>query len=203
MRPTTPALLGLFLFAFPALAQDPDHIPLAKLPPEVRPFVEAGTRALALERADLDGDGAADFILVLEKQKAKPADPDIEEGQRPLLVLVRQAGGALKLAARNDKVVYCASCGGMMGDPFQGVVAGPRTFTVNNAGGSAWRWSLSYRFNYSRRDAAWQLVRVEDHTYHAVQAGSEKKAVFTPPRHFGKIGLAEFDPQDWKGRGQR
>jgi hypothetical protein len=171
------------------------------LPREVRVFVEKGTRPLTLSEADLDGDGLKDFILVLERQKARSTDPEIEVGQRPLLILIRQQGGALLLVKRNDDIVYCSTCGGVMGDPFMDVGAGLKTFTVCHYGGSAWRWSVNYTFNYSRRDRTWQLVRVEEERFHVSEPEKVEKDVFTPPKHYGKIDIADFHPGRWKGAG--
>lgn len=142
-------------------------------------------------------------MLVLERQKARPGDDDIEQGQRPVLILVRQGDGTLELAARNDAVAYCSTCGGMMGDPFVGAEVGTRTFTVSNYGGSAWRWSNEFRFDYSRRDDAWQLVRVTESSFHAGDPEKTKTTIRRPPKDFGKIGFAEFDPQNFLGLGQR
>ena len=196
-------VLILVLLALQAFADEGTYLALEELPPEVRPFVEQGTRPLSLDGADLNGDGHQDFVLVLETQKAGPSDPDIEERQRPLLILVRQAGRDLKEVKRNDRIVYCSTCGGMMGDPFQGVEAGPKTFTVSHYGGSAWRWSVDYKFNYSRRDNTWQLVRVEETSFHASDPDKVEEAVSTPPEHYGKIDIADFDPENWKGQGQK
>jgi hypothetical protein len=64
----------------------------------IQPFVEKNTTMLAVERADLDRDGDEDVVLVLE-----PNDP---EQPRPLLLLVRDAKGSLKLAKRSAKAVF-------------------------------------------------------------------------------------------------
>jgi hypothetical protein len=196
-------LLALLSFAFPALAGDDRFIPFEKIPPEVRPFIERGMRPLALESADLNGDGLQDVVLVLERQPAKPSDAEIEEQQRPLLILLRQPGRALRLAKRNDKVIYCSTCGGVMGDPFMGIEVRAGMFAISHGGGSGWRWSNEYTFKYSRRDATWQLVRVREENFHAGQPDKVEKKVYTPPRHFGKIGIEEFDPEKWKGQGAR
>jgi hypothetical protein len=196
----------LFLAALvlgPATALAAETIENDALPADVRPFVVAGTRAIFLADADLNGDGTKDAILVIEKQKAKPTDEDIEDRQRPLLILIRDAAGKLTEAARNEKVVYCATCGGMMGDPFQEVEVGKKTFTVLHYGGSAWRWSVSYKFNYSRRDNTWQLVSVEQSNFHAMEPDKEETTVSVPPKDYGKIGIAEFDPDNWKGKGSK
>jgi hypothetical protein len=175
------------------------------VPPAARAFVAPGTRPIAYEVADLNRDGKPDAILVLEPTPKEPKEGEDDPDDRPrsLLVLVGGADGSLRQVTRNDKVAFCAGCGGIMGDPFEGVTVGPGTFTVDNAGGSNWRWSRSYTFNYSRRDDTWQLVRVEEHDYHTSEAADAKPVVSTPPKHFGKIDIADFDPESWKGQGPR
>ena len=168
-----------------------------KIPTDVAPFVESGTKAIALEKADLNGDGRDDFILVLEKEKpAKDAD-DFPVGQRPLLILLRGADGKLTVAKRNDRIVMCSQCGGVFGDPFEGVIAGRNTFSVEHYGGSSWRWKNSYKFNYSRIDNTWQLTRVEDISYHTSNPNKATTKIYTPPKHFGKVDVANFDPENY------
>ncbi len=192
-------LSGTLLLAAGAHAEmDLRDDPAQKLPPAVRPFVDKGTRPIYLASGDLNGDGLEDHVLVLQRQGKSDADPEAKEQPRPLLILLGQPGGALKLAKRNEKIVYCEACGGMMGDPFQGVEVGPKTFTVSHYGGSGWRWSVSYRFNYSRRDDTWQLVRVEEESFHAADPEKVSRKVATPPKNFGKIDIADFDPDHWR-----
>src|SRR3954462_12309690 len=88
-----------------------------KVPAEVRPFVEAGSKAIAVEAADLNGDGRGDFVLVLERENPPKDKDDFPVGQRPLLILVRGADGKLSAAKRNERVVMCSRCGGVFGDP--------------------------------------------------------------------------------------
>ena len=75
---------------------------------DVQPFVEKNTTVLVVERGDLNGDAREDAVLVLE-----PDDPD---QPRPLLILVRDEKGTLRLAKRSAKAVLCRDCGGIMGD---------------------------------------------------------------------------------------
>ena len=195
--------VALCATARPGGAEESRALPANAIAAELRSFVLPGTRPIAIERGDLNGDGREDIVLVLERQKARPGDDDIEQNQRPMLILVRQADGSLKLAGRNDAVAHCATCGGMMGDPFVGVEVGTRTFTVSNYGGSAWRWSVDYRFDYSRRDDTWQLVRVAESSFHASDPNKAKNKVSRPPKDFGKIDFADFDPEKFVGQGKR
>lgn len=168
-----------------------------KVPAEVAPFVESGTKAIALEKGDLNGDGHEDFILVLEKENPAKDENDFPVNQRPLLILLRGADSKLTSAKRNERIVMCSQCGGVFGDPFAGVVAGRNTFSVEHYGGSNWRWQYSYKFNYSRIDKTWQLVRVEESHFHTSDPNKAKTNIYTPPRHFGKIDIADFDPENY------
>ncbi|HVF46795.1 MAG TPA: hypothetical protein VNA17_04450 [Pyrinomonadaceae bacterium] len=164
--------------------------------PEVAAFVEKGTKAIAVEKADLDGDRDEDLVLVLEKEKPQIVD-DSPVKQRPLLILRRTADGKLELAKRNDLLVMCSQCGGVFGDPFESIEVGRNTFTVHHYGGSNWRWKVSYKFKYSRIDKTWQLVRVENTSYHKSDPDKVERDIHTPPKHFGKVDIADFDPENY------
>ena len=175
-----------------------------KIPNDVRPFIQKGLIAIALETGDLNADGRKDHILVV----SEPVDENVawEEGagERSVMILVREPGGELRLAGRNDLVVLCRNCGGVFGDPFAGVSIRGSSFTVNNYGGSNDRWSYSYTFAYSRRDSTWQLVRVEDESFHALDPKhTTKRRVYTPPKNFGLINFADFDPDNFMGKGKK
>ncbi len=82
-----------------------------------------------------------------------------------------------------------------MGDPFQELTVEGRGFTVANAGGSRERWANSFTFAYSRRDKTWQLVRAQVDTYDATDPDTSwETQVHVPPRDYGKIDIADFDP---------
>lgn len=168
------------------------------VPAEVAPFINANQIAIALETADLNGDGRKDFVLVAETPK--DSDSNNYDNNRSLKILVRGADNKLALAKQNDKVVMCSNCGGVsIGDPFDGVKAALKTFTVYNYGGSAWRWSYQYTFNYSRLDRTWQLVKVTEVTYHTSDPNKMKTKIWTP-KQFGKVDIADFDPDDYVGK---
>jgi hypothetical protein len=183
------------LASYPAMAQPlTEAVPL---PAELIPFVEPGSIPIALEQADLDRDGRMDWLLVLEYAKSRidPSDRFEEEGPRALLLLRRGADGRPVMVARNDRVVYCRGCGGMMGDPFQGLEVAAGRFTVINAGGSRYRWSRAFTFAWSRIDSAWQLVRIEDGSLDIHDPRQrEKRSVRRPPKDYGKIDFKAYKP---------
>lgn len=194
----------LFIFAtflFPATVMAQETI---SVPDDVKPFVEKGRTPIALEIGDLNADGRKDSILVVSDVVTEENRFEEGAGERSVLVLVREADGSLKLAARNDLVAMCKVCGGAFGDPFEGVVIQGTRFTVMNYGGSAHRWTYSYTFAYSRRDRTWQAVRVGESTFHSLDPEKTlKRQVYTAPRHFGLITFADFDPDNFRGKGKR
>ena len=193
-------LLFIILFSFSIPAQDEE----IKVPSDVRTFVEKGKIAIALETGDLNGDGRKDAILVTSEPVNEDEKFEEGAGERSVMILIREADGSLKLAARNDIVVYCRNCGGVFGDPFAGVSIRGTSFTINNYGGSNSRWSYSYTFNYSRRDRNWQLVRVVDESFHALDPKNiTKRRTYLPPKNFGLINFADFDPDKYLGKGKK
>jgi hypothetical protein len=174
-----------------------------ELPAELQPFVPNDHFALDYETGDLNGDGREDCILIVQAGKPSEEHDPIEK-PRPLIILVRSADGSLSQTKRNDKVVYCETCGGVMGDPYQGIKIEKNRFTVQHYGGSAWRWSSEYTFGYSRKDDTWQLVSVELTDFHASDPDNTKQEkLFTPPRDYGKIDIGDFDPENYLGVGPK
>lgn len=167
------------------------------VPAELRPFVPHGAQVVAHEAGDLNGDGRPDALLVTE------APGDDGDGPRRLTLLVRGPNGTLQVAQHSDRVVLCRACGGALGDPFAGLTLQRHGFTVAHHGGSAWRWSTSARFAYSRIDRAWQLVAVEERSFHAAEPEKAQVQRHRPPKDFGKIDLADFDPERYLGVGPR
>ena len=165
-----------------------------KIPAEVKPFIEKGTKAIALESADLNGDKTKDYILVLEKLNPEKDASDFPVNQRPLIVLIRDKKNKLSAVKRNEKIVMCSECGGAMVDPFQEVAVGDKTFTVHHYGGRGTRWSVRYKFNYSRIDKTWQLVEVKNESYSNDDVDKVETKVLTP-KNFGKVDVAGFDPE--------
>ena len=174
------------------------------VPARVQGLAPRGSCAIAIAKGDLDRDGRSDLLLILERPDSLPSEPDLPNRTRTLLVLVSQPGGELREAARSDRAVLCSTCGGSFGDPFEGVeIVRPGEFTVQHHGGSSWRWRADFTFRYSRRDRAWQLVRVSELSYHASDPERMTRRISRPPKHFGRIDLQEFDPASWEGRGPR
>lgn len=200
LRATT--LLYCSLLSLPALASGAST-GAGKPPAELDRFVAKGESLLAFETADLNGDGLRDLVFIVEPVAANDGAKDEDDGIRTLKIAIRTRDGSLKVVKESSRVALCRRCGGAFGDPFAGLSASKNTFSVGHYGGSGWRWSNNYTFNYSRRDATWQLVRVDESSFHAAEPEKVEIKMYQPPRHFGKIDIADFDPEHFRGVGAK
>lgn len=192
--------------SFPLAAQKTNAVreeePGFQLPDEVKPFVEAGMKAIAYAKSDLNADGTLDYIIVLEKLEKPQEEIYADTSARPTLIIVRDKNEKLKLAARNERVVFCSTCAGGMGDPFDDITIERGGFSITNRGGTRERWIESYDFKYSRRDNNWRLVRVAEINYDSANPEPVRNKAYTTPKHFGKINFADFNPENFKGKGE-
>jgi len=197
---------AIIFFVFFSLVQNTSFAevrsPSKKIPDEIQLFAEKNSIIIDWKSADLNGDGLDDYLVVLEIQKKNTSEPDMNDKQRPVLLLIRQQDGSLKLVKRNDQIVSCSTCGGTFDDGFSELVASNRAFSISNhTGGTSAQTTDVYFFGYSRRDSTWQLVRVETKQEELFKK-AEYKYVMTPPSDFGKIDFENFDAGLYLGQGE-
>ncbi|WP_231118164.1 hypothetical protein [Lysobacter silvisoli] len=153
-------------------------------------FIPAGSKRLALQRTDLDGDGREDALLIVDPPSA--ADAKLGEGApRSVLVLIRDADGRLQAARRSDKLVPCARCGGIAGDPFGYLRVHPGGFTVLLEGGSRERWSDEFVFDYSAPQQDWLLAKAVRSVVDT-ETGQDKRIELRVD-DFGEVRFEAFD----------
>lgn len=196
---TQPLLLAAALLwgaAAHAGPADEDAASAARhLPRALRALVPAGQEVLAWQRADLNLDGHADMVFILQAQGTQPYDGDRGDQPRPLLVALGSAGGRLRVVARNDHIVRCKNCGGIWPEPFDGLSAERGRFTLSHYGGSRWRWSERWRFDFDAQAGTWFLS--------AVQAGADSEEeghlvrTYVRGRHFRALRFSTLRPEDF------
>lgn len=153
-------------------------------------FAPTGTVLRASVRGDLDGDGDEDALIVVERE-----DADAATSPRALLLLRRDAAGALHEAVTGPDAILCRKCGGTMGDPLQGVRAGRGEFTLRFEGGSRELWSSEFRFAYARDRETWRLAGIVHGGFDRADGkGAERRLTAAD---FGDVPLASFDPQNY------
>ena len=179
------------LLAIAPLCAQPAPLPL--LPAAIRQALPAGYAVLAAESGDLNRDATPDWVVVLNKPDEKrTSDVSAHPTKRPLLLFVGNAGGRYTLAARSDNAVYCVDCGGMMGDPFQGITIKNGYFTMDHYGGSAQRWTRLVTFRYDPAARTWLLHRDGGEQFSAFDP-EHGTSSGTTARNFGRVLFTRFD----------
>jgi len=144
-------------------------------------------------RGDLDGDGDEDLLLVLTMQ----GGPELSFEPRTLMVLRQNPQGKLEKAVQNPSAILCQSCGGMMGEPLQGIKISAGEFSLRFEGGSRELWSREYRFVYSVQAQTWLLSEFESGALD--KATEESGSNRLTPKDFGSIPIERFNPAELSG----
>ncbi|MEO6517997.1 MAG: hypothetical protein ABIO17_03255 [Pseudoxanthomonas sp.] len=155
-------------------------------------FVEGNGRILDSQQGDLKGTGERGAVLVLDHPGA--GNEKLGEGvPRTVLLIVRNGAGKLQKVRKNDKLVPCAQCGGMAGDPFGYIQVGKGQFKVVTEGGSRERWSDEYAFKYATEQRDWLLDKV---VRTVIDTGTGEVAhIELNDKDFNTIRFEEFDPE--------
>lgn len=154
-------------------------------------FVPEGATLVDTVRGDLTGRGTADALIVFSP--AATGQQPLGDGPvRTVVLMTRDASGRLQNAAENARIVPCARCGGIAGDPYAYARIEAGTVTLAVAGGSRERWFHDYVFRYAPERATWQLEQVVRGVTDT-QTGLQKQTELTAA-DFGDIGFADFDP---------
>lgn len=165
-------------------------------PAELKPYILQGYTVLDFIKGDLNNDKLEDYILILKTNGEDTTgfdNPD-RDAARPLLILTRQTDGTLKSEATNASVVLCKHCGGVMGDPYQGVTIKTGEFSISFYGGSSWRWTTDYTFRYDVAKKNWFL---QSHGSSSFQSGDPERTLeetFIDRTEIGDITIEKFSP---------
>lgn len=168
--------------------------------PEIKPantsfskFIPSGYSVLDSALGNLNGDNLTDAILILKKNgEEKTSDVVDNPEKRPLLILTGNPDNTFTLAARNDNTVFCVDCGGVLGDPYNGITIKNGYFSVEHYGGSSWRWARIITYKYSEAEKGWFLHKDGSESFHA--SNPEKvETIIKTTKDFGKVPFVNFD----------
>ncbi len=174
--------------AFPSL-----NLEIDKLPSEIKAFIPEGYVPMDVSSGDLNLDTFPDVILIVKKpNESETSDVIDNPTKRPLLIILGEGNDKYKLAARNDNVVLCVSCGGAFGDPLSGISIKRGVFSVEHYAGSNWRWTKIITFKYSAKDKNWFLSRIGSDSFHTSDPNKSKTTVKTV-KNFGKVLFEKYD----------
>lgn len=154
-------------------------------------FVAAGATLVDSVVGDLTGRGRSDALIVFAPES--PEQDRLGEGPaRTVVLLTRDQRGRLQRAAENARLIPCARCGGVAGDPYAYARIDAGTVTVAVSGGSRERWFSDYVFRYAAEHGDWLLHRVIRGVTDT-QTGIRKQVELTAA-DFGEMPFSRFDP---------
>jgi hypothetical protein len=87
--------------------------------------------------------------------------------------------------------VLCYNCGGVFGDPYEGLAIKNGYFSVEHYGGSSWRWTRIITFKYHDAKKAWYLHRDAGISYHTSDPDTETESVYNQA-DYGKLNFEEY-----------
>lgn len=99
---------------------------------------------------------------------------------RPLLLYRVGAHGERTRVLRNDSLVLCDECGGVFGDPYEGISFERDTLKLRHYGGSAWRWASEHAFIHAV-DGSWPLVGLTKVSYSVYEPDSTQEVSHALP----------------------
>jgi hypothetical protein len=147
-----------------------------EVPAEVSPFVEPNRTAIKLVKGDVNADGLADYLLVLEDGAS----------ERELLILIRQADGSLKLAGRNSTVIENEASQGMAGG-FAVAATGDGFWVSDSTGAGGIGGGYDFKFKYMKRQKIWVLVEMDTESYDSQATPPTHKKTRQMPYKLGKV----------------
>lgn len=158
---------------------------------QIGAFILPGYELMDTLSGDLNLDGRMDYLLVLKQKGEADAATDVQV-KRPLLLLIADENNQLQLARRNDHTVYCMQCGGMMGDPYNGLAIKDGYFSIQHYGGSAWRWTRVITYKYDQKAQEWYLHKDGSENFHASEPENVTEEIKTT-KDFGQVKFEAFD----------
>jgi len=150
-------------------------------------FVPKNYAILDTIYGNLNLDTLSDAILILKVKSEK----DTSNADRQLLILEGISKDKYKLAGRNDHIVFCASCGGAMGDPYHGATIEKGYFSIMHYGGSAWRWTQIIKFTYQEKTGKYILHSDMGDSFNSTEP-SKIKTIKNQKANWGKVAFEDY-----------
>ena len=154
-----------------------------KLAQAIAEFTPATWNMMNTMTGDLNRDAYTDLLMIVR---------DDSDTTRRLLVLIGDADGNFTRAAENANVVMCKECGGVWGDPYDGLAIKNGYFSVEHYGGSSWRWTKIITFKYNEAQKTWLLHRDAGVSFHTSDPEGKEEEIVEHQEEYGKLKFADY-----------
>lgn len=150
------SLIVLLFISYGSFSQITDEVVLKNCNTTFKKYLPKNYTVFDTATSDFNKDGKIDVALVIEAKNQK-------EKQRGIIILEATTNN-YKINTTALKALRCKDCGGIFGDPYNGILFKANVLTLSHYGGSAWRWSESFVFRYQNKQ--WQLIGLSSIYYH-------------------------------------
>lgn len=155
----------------------------------VEDFVPKGWDMIGQAKGDLNKDGLEDIAVAL-KEMEEDMNSDAEY-PRLLLILFKNQDKSLTLSITSSTAIFCKTCGGAFGDPFESLDIKNNTVTIGHYGGSSQRWARFDTFKFINNE--WILIEEKNATMEAGDPDGTYKETVKNQKELGNITLKDFD----------
>lgn len=98
---------------------------------------------------DLDRDGVDELVVAYN---TKSDEEEISEGVPRELIIYKKQNSQWTVWQKSLQALYGSSDGGMMGDPFGGILIEKGILKISQEGGSRWKWGHTDKYRYDGKD---------------------------------------------------
>jgi len=160
--------------------------------PNFEAYLADNERILATQMGDLNRDEHPDWLLATYDGAEDDGAAEEELAPRRLSIIINNGDDTYSLAASTEGAILCKHCGGMMGDPFTGLVINKGYFSIEHYGGSSWRWTRIITFKYNKDEDYWYLHKDGGSTFHAGDPEETMEEKVQTTDDFGLVPFAEY-----------
>lgn len=122
-------------------------------------FVPEGWELIDSAELDFNKDKITDYVGVLNIIWQEDGQYKYGACPRILFAVTSGEGGQYLLSFQEENLIRNSGEGGVFGDPYLPLTAEDTSFTTHSFGGSAWKWSEDYTYDY--KDGTWYLTKSE------------------------------------------
>jgi hypothetical protein len=151
-------------------------------------FAPVGYQVLDSVSGDLNGDRIRDIVVVY---RAILESRDHEGLPRVTMILFGHKDGTYTLHARNDRIIECLGCGGMIQEPFERITIKGRFVSFEQTFGSANRALDVVTFKFDKRKKKMILHKHGSSQYN-IYSPEDTHDEFFDQELYGKADFASY-----------
>jgi len=105
-------------------------------------FQPIGSEIIETVDGDLDGDKIPEKVIIYNTKDTTDLG-NIREIQ-----ILKKVNGKWTMLEKSRNAILESNGGGMMGDPYQGIIIKNNILEITQAGGSSWKWGYSDKYRF-------------------------------------------------------